>query len=120
VLAHALAGELDIPVETIDINDEEYAEALTELVSLVSLMRHGRRVKRLSKRKPQAETAEDFVVAWDGYLNAVPGFRKLETLREEGMARRLHALCAAHRRILAILPLERYEGTVAALERYKK
>lgn len=118
--AHALTKERNIPFETIDVDDATYTDMLTENVSMMSLIRQSRRIKRVAKKGVRAETAESFVLEWDRIINGIPSFKKLEELREQHMARTLVTLCQKYTTILAIVPLERYKGVLFMLERYKK
>jgi len=118
--AYEMAKKRGVPVEAVDIDDERYAELLTANVSIFVLIRHSRKVKKLSRRKFRAKSAEEFVHEWDRELNAIPSFRRIEDERERHMAERVRRLCSHHKRILAIIQLERCKGVIRELERYKK
>jgi len=119
-LAHEMAVEKNIPLKAIDVDDMEYAELLTQHVSLISLIRHSRKIKKLGKRKFKAKNAEEFVMEWEKEVNSIKDFREMEDKREEKMVDNLIKLCEEYRKILAIFPLEKYEKIVSRLERYKK
>ena len=101
---YEMAKKRGVPVEAVDIDDERYS----------------RKVKKLSRRKFRAKSAEEFVHEWDRELNAIPSFRRIEDERERHMAERVRRLCSHHKRILAIIQLERCKGVIRELERYKK
>ncbi len=115
-----IAHNHNIPLETIDINDEEYAELITKNVSIFALLKHSRKIKKMAKKKFKAKTAEEFVYEWDNEINTIKSFKKIEEEREEKMIFNLIELCKKYEKILAIIPLEKYDGLVRRLERYKK
>lgn len=118
--AHDMAKRHHVPMEALDIDDEQYAELLTSNVSIFALIRHSRKVKKLARKKFRAKTAEEFVYEWDRELTAIPAFRRIEGEREKHMAERVRELCRRHKTILAIISLERCRGVAHELERYKK
>lgn len=104
-----------IPAEAIDMDDLYYADVFCENVTTRDLIRHSLRVKKLRRKKFKAETAEEFVLAWDKEINKLKGFRNLETAREKYMARELLRLSKKYDRILCIMELQRAEGVIAHL-----
>lgn len=120
IVVHELAEDNNIPIVAIDIDDEMYANLLTENVSIVSLMRHSRKIKKLSKKKFKAQTPQDFVIEWNKEVNKIKAFNKIEELREEHMVKKIVDLCSKYKTILMILPYEKKENVIHLLERYKK
>jgi len=120
MLAHEMAMKKNIPLKAVDVDDMEYAELLTQHVSLISLIRHSRKIKKLGKRKFRARNAEEFVMEWDREVNSIKDFREMEEEREEKMISNIIKLCHDYKKILAIFPLEKYERMIFKLERYKK
>ena len=104
-----------IPVEPIDMDDLYYADVFCENVTTRDLIRHSLRVKKLRRKKFKAETAEEFVLAWDKEINRLKGFRNLESAREDYMARELIRLSKKYERILCIMEMQRAEGVIAKL-----
>jgi pheromone shutdown protein TraB len=78
-------------------------------------MYHSIRWRWLKKKNFKAETARDFVLAWDKAVNSMKGFRNLENKREEHMASQLTRLSKKYSSVLAILELERTEGILQRL-----
>ena len=105
----------EVPVEPIDMDDLYYADVFCENVTTRDLLRHSLRVKKLRRKKFKAETAEEFVLAWDKEINKLKGFRNLESAREEYMARELIRLSKKYERILCIMELQRAEGVIEKL-----
>ena len=118
--AYEISKLHDIEIHAIDVDDEEYADLLVKNVSLLSLIKHSRKIKKLRKKAFRAENARDFVFEWDEYMTSVKAFRKIEKAREKRMAENIKKLAEKHEKILAIIPLERFYGVVDILERYKK
>jgi len=104
-----------IRIEGIDFDEEAYTDVYTACVSAVELILQGRTEARLTKRRFRATTPEAFVLEWDAEVNRAPGFARLQKEREAHMARRLHALAGAARRVLAVVELERAQGVLAGL-----
>ena len=119
-MAHKIAKDNNLPLCPIDIDDNEYAELLTQNVSIFALIRHSRKIKRLAKKDFKAKNAEEFVFEWDKEINSIKSFRKIEDIRERRMAENLAKLCKSYKKILAIIPLEKLNGIKNELERYKK
>ncbi len=119
-IAHELANKNKIPIHAIDIDDNEYADLLTKNVSIFSLIRHSRKVKKLAKKKFNAKNAEEFVMQWNKEINSIKAFKRIEEIREERMAHNLAKLCNSYKKILAIVPFEKYEGIKKRLESYKR
>jgi hypothetical protein len=86
-----------------------------ENVTTRDLIRHSLRVKKLRRKKFKAETAQEFVLAWDREINKLKGFRNLETARENYMARELIRLSKKYSRILCIMEMQRAKGVIAKL-----
>ncbi len=105
----------EIPVEPIDMDDLYFADVFCENVTTRDLVRHSLRVKKLRRKKFKAETAEEFVLAWDKEINKLKGFRNLESAREQYMASELIRLSKKYDRILCIMELQRAEGVIAKL-----
>ncbi len=120
IAVHEISKKEKVPLHAIDIDDKTYADIFTENVSIFSLMRHSRKIKKLAKKEFSVSTPEEFVYEWDREINSIKSFRKIEEEREKKMAENIVKLCKKYRSILAVIPLERYEGVVNMLESYKK
>lgn len=115
--ALVMAQERGLPVEAIDMSEEEYTDAYTSNVSTLSWLFEGKRFKKLAKRKFKASTPQEFAVEWDQAVNRLKGFRALERARERHMAGRLAELAKGGKRILAVLEYERYDGVLKLMEK---
>ena len=119
-LAIDFSSNNDIPIMAIDINDDEYSELLTKNVSIFAIVKHSRKIKKIAKKKFKARNAEEFVFEWDKELSSIKPFRKIEEMREERNMKNLVSLCKQYKKILAIIPLEKFRGIIERLERYKR
>ena len=120
MVAHELAKEEGINMEPLDVNDEEYADLLTRHVSIIALIRHSRKIKKMGRKRFRAKNAMEFVMEWDREINSIKGFREIEEIRLEKMAEKIAKLVKKYSRILAIFPYEKGDEIVKRLERYKK
>jgi len=119
-VAYEMAKASGVPFKAIDIDDEEYAELLVDNVSIFSLIRHSAKIRRMGKKKFKAKSAEEFVKEWNREILSIKAFRRLEEIRNGRMAQRIAELCNKYRKVLAIIPLEKYDSISMMLERYKK
>ncbi|KAA0001864.1 MAG: hypothetical protein FE048_04795 [Thermoplasmata archaeon] len=117
--AYTLSVKEGIPFEPIDLDDEEYATVFTENVSLLSILKSSRRMKKLAKKKFFAQGAEEFVEEWEKWVSP-KSFYSVENAREEKMASRLFFLANKHKRILAIIPYQRFDGVLQKITQLKK
>ncbi|MFO8133589.1 MAG: hypothetical protein R6U10_06650 [Thermoplasmatota archaeon] len=115
VAAMTLADERDVALEPIDMDDEEYASLFTDEMSLLGLMFNQWKNRRAEKKSFDAGSAEEFVLAWDGMVNATRSFRSIKRAQEKHMVDRLWGLAGRHSRILAVVPIERFDGVASGL-----
>lgn len=111
--ATKICEEEGIPIEAIDMDDEEYARAITKKVSIWAILRSSRKMKKLRKRKFDMKMPEEFVKEWDEEINSVKSFGRVEEMREEKIASKLMKMDG---KILAIVPYQRMEGIVNKLK----
>ena len=118
--AYEIAKEHNIPIKAIDIDDNEYAEILVDNVSIFALIRHSMKIKKLRRKKFKAKNAEEFVKEWQKEMQSIKSFRRLEEIRDKKMVENIVKLCKEFKKILAIIPFEKYDSLMLKLERYKK
>lgn len=114
VAALAWARAHDVPVEPVDLSEEEYETAFTANVSGWGLLRYSRRVRRLSKRPPAAATPEALARAWDADLRRVKGIAAVERVREEAIAERALERSAGRSAAL-VVDVARLDGVASRL-----
>lgn len=107
----------DVPVLEADFDDDGYTTVFLDNVSTMSLIKQGRRLRRLSKAKFKATDAAAFAREWDERLTRVKGYLNVERAREEKIASGIAAACQGRHRLLALVEAERMGGVLAALER---
>jgi len=117
VEAYRLAQEKDVEIVTVDMNEEDYAEAYTKHVSAFHFWRRIWSLSRLTKKTFVADTPEEFVVAWDIYTTRLRGYANLEKAREKYMAEKAVGLLKDHEKVLVLVEYERMEGVVKEIRK---
>ncbi|HEX9566163.1 MAG TPA: hypothetical protein VGA48_01040 [Thermoplasmata archaeon] len=102
-------------LEAIDMDEVTYTENYVDSVSTLEVIFQGRLERRLAKKRFDARTPQEFVLAWDAEVNGPPGFARLQAKREAFMAARLRQIAAKGTSVLALIEVERTKGVVAAL-----
>ncbi len=113
--AARVAQARGLPLEALDLDEDAYAVAYTDCVSTIELLLQGRLHARLAKKRFRAETPQGFALEWDAEVNRSAGFARLQRIREAHMAARLRDIASRHRRVLAVIEVERVKGVLAAL-----
>ena len=104
-----------VPIEAIDMDEVTYTENYVDSVSTLEVIFQGRLERRLAKKRFDARTPQEFVLAWDAEVNGPPGFARLQAKREAFMAARLRQIAAEGASVLAVIEVERTKGLLAAL-----
>jgi len=102
-------------LEALDMDEVTYTENYVDCVSTLEIVFQGRLQRKLAKKRFDANTPKDFVLAWDAEVNRPPGFARLQTNREAFMAVRLRQIAADGSSVLAVIEVERTKGVLAAL-----
>lgn len=110
VQAMRSSREMNIPLIALDMDEEEYSELYTTTVSGLTLIRQSIDMKRINRIEFDDPDAERFCIHWDRIVNKKSDFKRLETAREERMARRIKELSGNGLDCLFILELERMQG----------
>lgn len=109
------AAARKLPLEALDLSEEDYAEAYTRCVSTMELLLQGRLESRLLKKRFHVATPQEFALAWDAEVNRSAGFARLQREREGHIASRLRELASGEGRVLAVVEVERAKGVLTAL-----
>lgn len=117
--AFAEATERSVPVEALDLDDEEHAEVYIRANKFRHVVQSGRVQRKLLKHDFGGHgDAASLAVAWDAYQNKLPSLQAVEAAREKHMAERLREVAAgATGPVLVVVPLARLKGVEAALAR---
>ena len=102
-------------LEAIDMDEVTYTENYVDSVSTLEVIFQGRLERRLAKKRFDARTPQEFVLAWDAEVNGPPGFARLQAKREAFMAARLCQIAAEGASVLAVIEVERTKGLLAVL-----
>src|SRR2546427_5814238 len=97
------------------MDEVTYTENYVDSVSGLEVVFQGRLERRLAKKRFDARTPQEFVLAWDAEVNGPPGFARLQARREAFMAARLRQIAAEPSSVLAVIEVERTPGVPAAL-----
>lgn len=115
VEALTVGKERGVPVQALDMEENAFTEAFVTTVSTRDLILHAFDRNRLGRWSPKARTPEGVALEWDRTVNRRRGYAKLETLREQHVARRIREVASDHRALLAVVEVERAAGVAAAL-----
>lgn len=106
----------NVPVLEADFDDDGYTTLFLDNVSTFSLIKQGRRLRKLARTKFKVNEAAGFAREWDGRLTRVKGYLNVERAREEKIASSIAAAAEGRHRLLALVEVERLPGVLAALE----
>ncbi|MGI0131723.1 MAG: hypothetical protein ACREDK_01295 [Thermoplasmata archaeon] len=104
-----------VAVAALDQDDEEFVDTFTDHIGYFELVRRTLRERRLAKRPPTAETADEFVLAWDRTRSPGSGSARFSAAREAALANGLGKIAPPMSRIAALVDRERFEGVLARL-----
>ena len=77
------AGELGIPVEAMDMDEDQFSKLFVDNVSIFELRRRSKLPKKLVKHEIIAETPEEYALAWETLLSDNRGLMVVEKAREK-------------------------------------
>src|SRR5207249_11266656 len=86
-----VAGKQGTRLEAIDMDEVTYTENYVDSVSTLEVIFQGRLERRLAKKRFDARTPQEFVLAWDAEVNGPPGFARLQEKREDRKSTRLNS-----------------------------
>ena len=116
VAAVELADHGGVPIVPVDLDEKSFTELYCAAVSGGALFRHSTRTWLLKRKHFKAETAEQFVLAWDKAVNNLEGFRTIETRRADTIADGIRTEAKSAGNLLAIVELERAADVLKRLE----
>ncbi len=108
------ADRAGVPVDPVDLDDDQYTRVFCDHVSYWQLVRHSRKVKGM-RRRLRARTPEEMALEWDRRIRALKGFDVVERERERRIAAGLVGALERHRSVLAVIDLPRVDGTLEEL-----
>ena len=116
VPAPALLGAVDWaarggrPVFGVDPPEDSYAEMFAAHIGYFELVRRTLRERQLVKRPPEAETADEYALAWDRTMQPGAGSERLAKARDEFAADRIRALGREYPKVALVVDRERFES----------
>ena len=117
VAAVELADHGGVPIVPVDLDEKSFTELYCAAVSGGALFRHSTRTWLLKRKHFKAETAEQFVIAWDKAVNNLEGFKIIERKRVEQMAAGTKKAAEGATRMLAVIELERAHEVAELLKK---
>lgn len=105
-----------LEVVAADFDDEDYTDLFLKAVTPFSLVRQGRRLRKLAKRTFKARNAEQFALEWDEAVTRIRGYAEVERAREQKVGSSIAAAAARHERVLAVVEYERLDGVLKAFD----
>ncbi len=111
---HRLATAAEVPMEALDMDDQTHSHVYIKQVGFRTVLRSGRLQKKVLL-EPFEDAADPYDLArkWDAYQNNLKQLRRVEEMREDHMAGRLREVAGRGGRLLAIVPVARFDGIVA-------
>ncbi|MFP4000567.1 MAG: hypothetical protein ACLFSM_01645 [Thermoplasmata archaeon] len=107
--------ENDIETEAIDMDEEHYTMAYCDNVSGFQWIRQSIREKGLFRKDIDANHPVEFAKKWDGFINKLKGFQKLEAYREKTMAKNIYRL-SKRGDMVVLIEEERIDGVKKKLK----
>lgn len=109
------ARDRGLPLEALDLPEEAYTEAFTDLVSTWQLFWNTRREKKLARNPPDVESAREYALVWDAKRQKASGLARLADRREAHMADRIRDVAARFDRVAAVVETPRAVGVLEEL-----
>lgn len=109
--AHAQA----VPVEALDLSDEQYALLFAEHISYIELVRRTLRERRLTRAPPDAGSADEYVVRWDRSLASGRGSQAFLSARARAVGAAARRLTDRVGRAAVVVDRERFDAVVGEL-----
>ena len=106
----------NISVIPLDMSDDEFAEAYCREVSTFDFLKEGKIVSKAMKREFDSSSPEAFIMEWDALINEVKGYRKMNKVKEEFIARQIKDIAKYRRNVLILVDYERFDGIMKILE----
>ena len=106
----------NISVIPLDMSDDEFAEAYCREVSTFDFLKEGKIVSKAMKREFDSSSPKAFIMEWDALINEVKGYRKMNKVKEEFIARQIQDIAKYRRNVLILVDYERFDGIMKILE----
>jgi hypothetical protein len=104
-----------LPVVGIDPPEETYAEMFAAHIGYFELVRRTLRERRLVKRPPEVESADEYAITWDRTMQPGAGSERLARARDDFAADKVRRLGQDHARVALVVDRERFDSFRRAL-----
>ena len=68
------------------------------------------------KREFDNSSPEAFIMEWDALINEVKGYRKMNRVKEEFIAKQIQDIAKYRKNVLILVDYERFDGIMRILE----
>lgn len=103
------------PVVGVDPPEDSYAEMFAAHIGYFELVRRTLRERQLVKRPPEAETPDEYAIAWDRSMQPGAGSARLARARDEFAVDQVRALGRRYASVVLVADRERYASFRTAL-----
>ena len=105
----------DVPVEPLEVSDEQYSRLFGDHISYVELVRRTLAERRLTRRPPAGRSADEYAVRWEEGATPGRGSRAFLTARAHAIGEAARRLATRVGRSAVIVDRERFDAVRAAL-----
>ena len=102
------AGARSVPVEALDVSDDDSASLFADNIGYVELVRRTLRERRLSRKPPEPSSSDEFALAWDREVAAGSGSRRYSRERDTSLVESARRLARLRGRVAVIVDRERF------------
>lgn len=103
-------------VEPLDTSDEGYATMFTDHISYLELVRRTLRERKLTKKPPEASSADEYVLAWERTIGGGRESEEFALARDRALAESATRLGTGRRSVAVIVDRERFDRVVSILD----
>jgi hypothetical protein len=103
-------------VEPLDPSDDRFASLFANSIGYFELVRRTLRERRLVKRAPDADSADEFVRTWSDTIEHGAGSRRLRERRDAAVVEAAAPLRRRYRPFVVVVDRERFEGLLGQFD----
>lgn len=109
------ARERSIPIEALEVSDEQYSQLFADHISYFELVGRTLRERKLTRAAPDASSADEYALAWERELARGRGSQEFLAARNAAIAAAARRLTERAGRVAVIVDRERFEALTALL-----
>ncbi|HYK93201.1 MAG TPA: hypothetical protein VEY07_04060 [Thermoplasmata archaeon] len=104
-----------IPVEALEVSDEQYSQLFADHISYVELVGRTLRERRLTRTAPEAKSADEYAIVWERELARGRGSKRFLDARVAAIVAAARRLVERVGRAAVVVDRERYDAVMAGL-----